>query len=261
MGAREAPRGASQGTPARWAREGGGCRGQHRTVPAVLEDRGVGSRGAWRRTRLQQGPGEWTGWAGFPGRSRASRLLLPAELRGTRGLRGSWDTHRAVSGRTTGVGVGTEWPPVSPGLASSALPIPQPCTRSSPWEPQYPNLARGSEALPTGPRGLEPLRCGRVPGSEPYHELGVAVLEGAARVPVALLLTVHHAALHGVLDLRGRGGQRGPEGRAGGPRGGVCAGRPPRPPSCLCCPPRALCGVTSGAWAPLAGVGGHAPSG
>lgn len=33
----------------------------------------------------------------------------------------------------------------------------------------------------------------------------MAVLEGAARVPVALLLTVHHAALHGVLDLRGEG--------------------------------------------------------
>lgn len=39
------------------------------------------------------------------------------------------------------------------------------------------------------------------PGSWAYHELGVAVLEGAPRVPVALLLSVYHTALHSVLDL------------------------------------------------------------
>lgn len=88
---------------------------------------------------------------------------------------------------------------------------------------------------------LEQLRCGCVPGcvpgSEPYHELGVAVLEGAARVPVALLLAVHHTALHSVLDLGGDGRSArtlpheactAPEGQAEGPRGGVCVGCPPR---------------------------------
>jgi hypothetical protein len=39
------------------------------------------------------------------------------------------------------------------------------------------------------------------PGSQSYHELGVAVLEGAPRVPVAFLLAVYHTALHSILDL------------------------------------------------------------
>lgn len=39
------------------------------------------------------------------------------------------------------------------------------------------------------------------PGSQSYHELGMAVLEGAPRVPVALLLSIYHTALHSILDL------------------------------------------------------------
>ena len=54
----------------------------------------------------------------------------------------------------------------------------------------------GSWGLAQGPAG------GLCPGPEPYHELGVAILEGAPRVPVALLLAIHHAALHSVLDLQ-----------------------------------------------------------
>lgn len=39
------------------------------------------------------------------------------------------------------------------------------------------------------------------PGNQSYHELGVAILEGAPRVPVALLLAVYYPALHSILDL------------------------------------------------------------
>lgn len=62
-----------------------------------------------------------------------------------------------------------------------------------------------------------PSRGSLRPGPEPYHKLGVAILEGAPRVPVALLLAIHHAALHSVLDLRRQS------------RGGRWASRPPRP--------------------------------
>lgn len=55
------------------------------------------------------------------------------------------------------------------------------------------------------------------PGPQSYHELGMAILEGAPGVPVGLLLAVHHAALHSILDLgRGTGsvsGQPGPQAR------------------------------------------------
>lgn len=64
-----------------------------------------------------------------------------------------------------------------------------------------------------------PSRGSLRPGPEPYHELGVAILEGAPRVPVALLLAIHHAALHSVLDLRSRAeavdGQPAPRDRDG----------------------------------------------
>lgn len=39
------------------------------------------------------------------------------------------------------------------------------------------------------------------PGNQSYHELSVAVLEGAPRVPVALLLSIYHTTLHSILDL------------------------------------------------------------
>ena len=77
----------------------------------------------------------------------------------------------------------------------------------------FPNLKLGSEVLLIGlletPVGV-PSRGSLCPGPEPYHELGVAILEGAPRVPVALLLAIHHAALHSVLDLgrESRGGRR-----------------------------------------------------
>lgn len=65
-----------------------------------------------------------------------------------------------------------------------------------------PRLTLGSELFP-GAAGAQSSAGRQRWGarSEPYHELGVAILEGAPRVPVALLLPVHHAALHGVLDL------------------------------------------------------------
>lgn len=69
-----------------------------------------------------------------------------------------------------------------------------------------PSLRLGSELFPraAGAQSSSEWREAaprRAPSSEPYHELGMAVLEGAPRVPVALLLAVHHATLHGVLDL------------------------------------------------------------
>lgn len=69
----------------------------------------------------------------------------------------------------------------------------------------------------------------------------MAVLEGAPRVPVALLLAVHHAALHGVLDLgREESGAQQPQAACdlvggGGEHGvaslrGPCAPGPSLPP-------------------------------
>lgn len=72
-------------------------------------------------------------------------------------------------------------------------------------DPSPPNWARRSSWPGCWGRGRGCL-CS---GPEPYHELGVAVLEGApeSRCPP---LAVHHATLHSVLDLRmeSRGSQR-----------------------------------------------------
>lgn len=92
-------------------------------------------------------------------------------------------------------------------LVNLTLPAPESWTRDfALGSLSFPNLELGSDVL-TGPRKSQ-----RQPamGSGPYHELGVAVLEGAPRVPIALLLAVYHAALHSILDLgrESRGGQR-----------------------------------------------------
>lgn len=57
------------------------------------------------------------------------------------------------------------------------------------------------EGLEAPGGGTRWVRQPESPGPESYHELCVAVLEGASRVPVALLLPVNHTAFHSVLDL------------------------------------------------------------
>lgn len=125
--------------------------------------------------------------------------------------------------------------------ASSTLPGLKLWIRVHLGEPQFPQMqtelraplmgasAQGS----SGPREDPEVPSGGAcaPGSQSYHELGMAVLEGAPRVPVALLLAIHHAALHGILDL---GRERGVSvcsrarghGSSGVPgKGQACSGR------------------------------------
>lgn len=130
------------------------------------------------------------------------------------------------------------WPPAPPRLLDSTPPTPNPRPGVSPWRSCFPNFKLGLDFLLMGLLGAsEALGRGMTgdawwghqvgatcaPGSKPYHELGVAILEGAARVPVALLLAIDHAALHSILDLeresKGIDGQPTPTGTRLGRRG------------------------------------------